>query len=114
MKCRVRLRFQQLSQFLRGCKTLKVHGCSLMSEMVGVSFPNGEGAVDLLEENDAGEFVGKRHLAQREDEVGRAAGSVREAVGGADSEKKRRERLRLRVGEKLGEFFGRKLLATAI
>lgn len=36
---------------------------SLMPDMVRVAFEDGEAAIDLLQQNDSGEFVRKRHLA---------------------------------------------------
>jgi hypothetical protein len=39
---------------------------ALMAGMIGMALQNGEGAVDLLEQDHAGQFVGERHFAERE------------------------------------------------
>src|SRR6266576_5010800 len=52
-----------------------------VSGVVGVPLQDGEGAVDLLEQDHPGQFVGKGHLAKGEDGTGGLAGFVREAVG---------------------------------
>lgn len=46
----------------------------------------GEGAVELLEEHGAGEFVGEGQGGEREAGLGGGAGSGREAIGAADGE----------------------------
>ena len=50
---------------------------------------DGDRAVDLLGEHDAGELVGKGDESEREQEVGALAGGVGPAVGRADGEHQR-------------------------
>jgi hypothetical protein len=53
---------------------------------IGAAGENGEGAVELLGEHDAGEFVRKGHGAERKFLVGALAEVIREAVGVAAEE----------------------------
>ena len=82
--------------------------------VVGVAGEDGEGAVDLLGEDGAGEFMGQSDVAEREDEAGAGACSGGPAVGGTDGEDKG---LCARVAEAAevgGEFFGGELLAATV
>jgi hypothetical protein len=54
--------------------------------VVGMSGEDGEGAVELLGEHDAGEFVREGHETEGEGEGGVAERFLRPAVGGADGE----------------------------
>ena len=62
----------------------RLAGTRLVSGVVGMAFQNGKGTVDLLEKNDAGEFVGQGHFPQRKDGSGGFAGFVGETICGAD------------------------------
>jgi hypothetical protein len=53
---------------------------------IGAAGENGEGAVELLDEHDAGEFVRKGHGAERKFLLGALAEFLREAVGVAAEE----------------------------
>jgi hypothetical protein len=82
--------------------------------VVWVSRENGEGAVDLLGEDGAGELVRQGDAAEREEQVGAAPGLGRPAVRRADGED---DCLRVRVAEGaevLGEVFAGELLAAAV
>ena len=57
-----------------------------MAGVVGVSGEDGEGAVELLGEHDAGQLVGKGHGAEGEQQVGALACFRRPSVCGADGE----------------------------
>jgi len=50
---------------------------------------DGEGAIDLLGQNDAGEFVGESHRTKREERVGAEASGRRPSVGRSDGEDER-------------------------
>ena len=54
--------------------------------MIGMMLEDGESAVKLLQQDDAGEFVGEGHLSQRENEGSLAAGFIGEAVAATDCE----------------------------
>jgi len=54
--------------------------------MVRMALEDGERAVDLLEQHDAGKFVWEGHLPEREVGVGGLAHSIAEAVRRADGE----------------------------
>lgn len=86
----------------------------LVSGVVGVRFQNGEGAVDLFEQDDAREFVGDGHFAERQDGGSSFAGIVGEAVGRADGEDERLGIAVLVVLQELGEFFGGELPASGV
>jgi len=79
-----------------------------------MAFENGEGAINLLEENDAGEFVGQRHLAEGDGGGGGFAGLVGETVGRTDGQHERLRVAVLMVLEKLCEIFGGKRLASRV
>ena len=86
----------------------------LVAGVVGVVGEDGEGAVDLLGEDDASQFVGQRDVAEGEDEAGAGAGGCGPTVGGADGEE---EGLRAGVAQAAevgGEFFAGELLAAAV
>lgn len=82
--------------------------------VVGVSFEDGEGAVDLFEEHDAGEFVGQCHFAQGKGGGGGLAGGVGKTVGGADGQDQRLGVAILMVFQELGEFLGGELAAAGV
>ncbi len=86
------------------------HG-TLVPGVVWVAFQDRASAVDLFEQHDAGEFVRKGHLAQRDCGVGGFARGLAEAVGWPDREHKC---LRTSVLQKFRELLGRKLFATRI
>ena len=58
----------------------------LVATVVRIALEDGEPAVDLLEQHDAGEFVWEGHLPEREVGVGGLARCIAEAVRGADGE----------------------------
>jgi len=72
--------------------------------VVRVSFQNREGAVDLLEQDDAGELVSERHLAKRQHRRGRFSSFDCETVGWTDREDKRLGIAILVMLEELREF----------
>ncbi len=47
---------------------------------------NGESAVQLLDQNHAGQFVGERHLSQGQHKTGVATGFFAEAVAATNRE----------------------------
>ena len=79
--------------------------------MIGVMVEDGEGAIELFDQNYAGKFVGEGELSQRESEMGLAAGGFAEAVTASDGEDQWHCLVRI---EKGGEFFGGKLLAAGV
>ncbi len=85
-----------------------------MTSVVRVAFQDGEGAVNLLQENDAGEFVGDGHLPQRKDASGRFAGLAGKTIRRTDSQNKRVRIAILMILEELGKFFGGERLAAGI
>ena len=75
---------------------------------------NGQRAVDLLGEDDAGELVGQRDGAKREHQASARAGGGGPAVGRTDGQ---HQALRARVAEAAdvrGELLRRELLAPAV
>ena len=79
-----------------------------------MAFQNGERAIDLFEQNDASEFVSKRHVAERDDVLGGGARRCRESVGWAYGEDEGRGISIPIIAKELREFFRRKLLATRV
>lgn len=79
-----------------------------------MAFQNGEGAIDLFEQDDAGEFVGERHFAEGEDGGGGVAGGVGETVSRANGEDEGLGIAILMVFEEAGEFLGGELLAAGV
>jgi hypothetical protein len=79
-----------------------------------VAGEDGEGAVDLLGEDGAGELVGQGDGAEGEDEVGAGAGGGGPAVGGADGEDEGLGAGVAEAAEVGGEVFAGELLAAAV
>ena len=85
-----------------------------MTGVVRVAFEDGEGAVDLLEKNDAGKFVGESHFAEGKHSAGGFASLIAEAIGGTDGEDDRLG-VPVLVGlEEVREFFGGELFSARI
>jgi hypothetical protein len=70
---------------------------------IGAAGENGEGAVELLSEHDAGEFVRKGHGAERKFLMGALAEVIREAVGIAAEEDEFAGTAVAKFAEPLGE-----------
>lgn len=85
-----------------------------MARVVGVAFKDREGPIDLLEQHDAGKFVGKGHFAQRKRGIGGLADFVREAIGRTNGEDQGLGAAVLMVLEELGEFLGGELAASGV
>ena len=85
-----------------------------MAGVVGVSGEDGECAIELLGEHDAGELVGKGHGAEGEQEGGALAGCGRPAIGGADGEVEMLDARVALVAEPCGELLGRKGTAPCV
>lgn len=77
--------------------------------VVGVAFEDGEGTVNLLEENDASKFVREGHLAEGKDGTGDIASMIAEPIGRTDGEEERLRIPVLVVLEEAREFFGGQL-----
>jgi hypothetical protein len=86
----------------------------LVAGVVGVAGEDGEGAVELLGEDYAGEFVGQGDESEREEEVGSGAGVGGPAVGGADGEDEALGALVAKTADAGGEGLGGKLLAASV
>jgi len=71
-----------------------------------MSLQNGEPTIDLFEQKDARQFMGHRHLPERQREIGLLAGSFAEPIGGTNGENQRNGVLVLVVAQKLREIFG--------
>jgi hypothetical protein len=85
-----------------------------MAGVVGVAGEDGEGAVKLLGEDGAGQFMRQGDGAEREDEAGAQAGGVSPAVVGADSENDGLGAGVAQPAEVFGEGFARELLAAGV
>src|SRR5882672_4225630 len=85
----------------------------LVAGMVRMPLQDRKCPVKLLEEHDAGEFVRKRHFAERQTGGGGLARLRREAVGSADGEKDWYGAVPLLLQE-TGEFFGAERLSAGI
>ena len=83
----------------------------LVAAVVRMALEDGERAVDLLEQHDAGEFVWESHLPEREVGAGGLARCIAEAVRGADGEDQRLGVAVLMILQKFSKLFGRKFLA---
>jgi hypothetical protein len=79
-----------------------------------VAGEDGEGAVGLFSEDNAGELVGEGDEAEGEEEVGAGAGGGGPAVGGADGEDEALGSHVAQVTETRGKILGRNLLAAAV
>jgi hypothetical protein len=82
--------------------------------MIRVSGEDGEGAVDLFAEDDAGEFVGEGHGAEGEERCGALAGILGPAVGGTDGEDDELTALVALAAEPFGEGFRGHLLTALV
>jgi hypothetical protein len=51
--------------------------------VIGVSFEDGESAIELLKQHNPGEFVGQGNLSERQDGAGLASRCIAPAIGGA-------------------------------
>ncbi len=85
-----------------------------MAGVVGVAGEDGEGPIELLGEDYAGELVGQGDESEREEEVGASAGGRGPAVGGTDGEDEALGTVVAEAAEASGEVFGGKLQASAI
>src|SRR5215475_7539876 len=85
-----------------------------MAGVVGVSFEDGEGAVHLLQKDDAGEFMCEGHLAERERGGRSFARSVGESVGGADGQNERLRVAVLMILQKFSQFLRSQLAAAGV
>jgi hypothetical protein len=85
-----------------------------MAGVVGVAGEDGEGSVELLGEDYAGEFVGQGDESEREEEVGAGSSVGGPAVGGADGEDEALGAFVAETADAGGEVFGRELLAAAV
>ena len=77
----------------------------LMTAVVRMTLEDGERAVDLLKQHDAGEFVREGHLPNREVGVGGLAHCIAEAVRGADGEYQRLGVAVLMILQKFSKLF---------
>jgi len=75
---------------------------------------DGESAIDLLGEDDAGKLVRKSHAAKREEEIGALASGGGPAVRRADGEDEVLGAGVAQIAETLGELVGGVLLASAV
>lgn len=75
---------------------------------------DGEGAVDLLGQDDACQLVGEGDAAEGEQKVGASASHVGPSVGGADGEDEMLRPGVAKMADGLGELFGGELLTSAI
>jgi hypothetical protein len=87
--------------------------------VVGVVGEDGEGAVELFDEDDAGELMGEGHGAKGEEQIARlrsegASGALRPAVGGADGEDQVLSALIAAAFDPPGEFLGGEGLAARV
>jgi len=87
---------------------------NLVGGVVGVVGEDGEGTVDLLGEDGAGEGVGEGDGAEGDDERGAGAGGGGPAVCGADGEDEGLGAGVTLAADVGGEFFAGELLAAAI
>jgi hypothetical protein len=86
----------------------------LVTGVVGVAGEDGEGAVELLGEDDAGQLVGQGDESEREEEVGPGAGGGGPAVGWTDGEDEALGAVVAEAAEASGEVLGGELLAAAV
>ena len=86
----------------------------LVAGVVGVVGEDGEGAVDLLGGDGAGEFVGEGHAAERDGAVGAGEGGGGPAVGGADGEEDALGAVVAKPGDERGELFGGEGVAAGV
>jgi len=89
-------------------------GRGLVAGMVRVAVQDRECPVNLLQQDDAGQFVDERHFAEGERGGGGFVGFVGKAVGGANGQDKGLGVAILMILEKLGEFLGRELLSPGV
>jgi len=75
---------------------------------------NGQRAVDLLGQNDAGELVGQRDGSKREQQAGARTGCSGPAVGRADGEHQRLRAVVAQAANLRGELLRRELPAPAV
>lgn len=85
-----------------------------MTGVVGMALQDGEGTVDLLEQDDAGEFVRERHLSEGKYGTGGCAGLRAETVRRADRQHDRLRISVLVVLEEVRELLGRQLFACGV
>jgi hypothetical protein len=82
--------------------------------VVGMAGEDGEGAVDLLGQDDACELVGEGDAAEGEQELGTSASYIRPAVGGPDGEDETLRPGVAKMANGLSNLFGGELTAAAV
>jgi hypothetical protein len=75
---------------------------------------DGQGAVDLLQKDNPGEFVSQRHPAEGKDGSGRLTGFIGKSVGGTDRQGERLGIAIFVVPKKIREIFRGELLAAHV
>jgi hypothetical protein len=86
----------------------------LVPGVVGVAGQDGEGAVDLLGQYDAGKLVRQGHAAKGKEKIGALACGRRPSAGGTDGEHKPLNALIANASDVRSELLGGVLLAAAI
>lgn len=85
-----------------------------VAAVVRVAGENGEGAVKLLREDDACQFMGQGHEAEREQQAGLLASDGGPSVRGADCENGELTAIRLLIAEATGQGLRGNLNAARI
>jgi len=82
--------------------------------MIRMPFEDGEGTVELFQQNNAGKLVGQGHFAKRKQGRGRTASMFSEAIRAANPKSEGLGTSILMITDKLGEFFRGKLFPAGI
>ena len=86
----------------------------LVAFVIRVARQNGESAVKLLQQDDAGQFVREGDLAKREKGLGLSSGRVAPAISRADGKQQLLRAVRLVIFEKVRDLFRGELLAARV
>src|SRR5438045_3945042 len=85
-----------------------------VSAVIRMALQNGEATVELFQQDDAGELMRQRDLAEGENGLGLRPGRVAPAISGPDGEQQLLRTVRLVVLQEVGDLFRGELFAARV